>query len=430
MEDHEKIELRSDDVQEILGTPPSWIVRWGTSFVFLGVAMLGLVSWMVKYPDIIHAPILITTELPPVPVVARTTGYLSKLLIKENDTVQAGDLLVVLQSTTNYEDVFRLEEQMSTLDSLTPAVLAAFKPDGTLNIGDLQLHYSSFVQILKDFQFKKSENFGAQNVDQFEKQIRNTEKLIKTENEKLVSTYQNLELANSNFKRQQLLFSQKVIPLAELENAKGEVYKHELNIKNVKSHIEELNGQILQLRKGILEVNQSSKESNSTKYVSLVESIQQLRTAIQKWKQQYLLMAPISGKVSFFNSYWAENQDVKDGAEVMAIIPSHGSAKVGLVSLPTFGSGKVKAGQRVVIKFESYPYQEHGVVEGVVESKALLPKDKTLTVRVTLPNGLKTSYGKELKFDQQMQGLAEVITEERRFIERMFDKLISAIKNH
>ena len=248
--------------------------------------------------------------------------------------------------------------------------------------------------------------------------------------DKLGSTFQNLELAVSNFKRQQLLFSQKVIPLAELENAKGEVYKHELNIKNVRSHIEELNGQILQLRKGILEVNQSSKESNSTKYVSLVESIQQLRTAVQKWKQQYLLTAPISGKVSLFNNFWAENQDVKDGSEVMAIIPPNGSNKVGFVSLPTFGSGKVKQGQRVVIKFESYPYQEHGVVEGTVDSKALLPKDKTISVRVTLPNGLKTSYGKELKYDQQMQGLAEVITEERRFIERMFDKLISAIKNH
>ena len=123
MEDFEKIELRSEDVQEILGTPPAWIIRWGTSFIFLGVGLLGLVSWMVKYPDIIHAPILITTELPPVPVVARTTGYLSKLLVKENDTVQAGDLLVVLQNPARYEDVFKLELQLKKLDSLTPSVL-------------------------------------------------------------------------------------------------------------------------------------------------------------------------------------------------------------------------------------------------------------------------------------------------------------------
>ena len=351
-------------------------------------------------------------------------------MVKENDTVQAGDLLVILQNPAYYEDVFKLEKQISTLDSLTPSVLAAFKPDATLNIGDLQLNYSSFVQVLKEFQFKKIENFGAQNVDQFEKQIRNTEKLIITEREKLEATRNSLKLAVSNFERMRDLFAQKVESLVNLENAKKEVYKYELEIKSVKSHVEELQGQILQLRKGILEVNQTTKESNSTKYVSLVETIQQLRTAIQKWKQQYLMTAPISGKVSFFNNYWAENQDVKDGSEVMAIIPPNGSGKIGLLSLPMAGSGKVKEGQRVVIKFDSYPYQEHGVVDGIVESKALLPKDKTLTVRVILPNGLRTSYGKDLKFDQQMQGAAEVITEERRFIERMFDKLISAFKNH
>ena len=53
MEEFEKIQLRSDDVQEILGTPPSWIVRWGSTFIFLGVILLGVVSYIVKYPDII-----------------------------------------------------------------------------------------------------------------------------------------------------------------------------------------------------------------------------------------------------------------------------------------------------------------------------------------------------------------------------------------
>ena len=115
----------------------------------------------------------------------------------------------------------------------------------------------------------------------------------------------------------------------------------------------------------------------------------------------------------------------------MAIIPPNGKDIVGFVSLQMSGSGKVKEGQRVVIKFDSYPYQEYGVVEGTVLAKALLPKnDKVISVRVDLPKGLMTSYNKTLKFDQQMQGSAEIITEERRFIERLFDKLISAFKNH
>ena len=99
------------------------------------------------------------------------------------------------------------------------------------------------------------------------------------------------------------------------------------------------------------------------------------------------------------------------------------------MELTLSGSGKVREGQRVVMKFDSYPYDRYGVVQGQVQSKALLPRDnKTISVRVALPHRLKTNRGYELKFDQQMIGSAEIITEERRFIERMFDKLISIFR--
>lgn len=430
MEEHDKIELRSEDVQEILGTPPSWILRWGTILIFMGIGILAWVVWVVKYPDIIHAPILITTEMPPVPVVARSTGYLSRLIVKDGDTVKAGNLLVVLQSTANYEDIIKLENKLAQLDSLTPSVFSAFKPESNLILGSLQLNYSAFIQILKEFQFKKEENFGAQNVVQIQQQILSTRRLIRVEQDRLNSTERNAKLAQENFNVQQRLYNQHVISLVDLQNAKKEVNRQEQDVKSVRSRIEELNGEVLRLQKSILEVNQLTKETNTNKYVSLVESINQLRSAITEWKQNYLMTAPIDGKVSFYNNYWAENQDVKENAEVMAILPPNGSGMVGIVDLPMPSSGKVREKQRVVIKFASYPFQEFGVVEGLVVSKALLPKDKNnISVRVSLPNGLKTTYKKELRFDQQMQGSAEIITEERRFAERMFENLISAFKN-
>lgn len=434
MEEFEKIQLRSDDVQEILGTPPSWIVRWGSTFIFLGVLLLGVVSYIVKYPDIIHAPIQITTESPPVPIVARTTGYLSKLIVKENDSVKTGDLLVVLQNPAYYEDVLKLEKQLVAFDSLTPSVLTQFQPESGMHLGDLQLNYSSFVQILKEYQFKKEENFEAQNVSQIAQQIDNTEKLIRTEREKLKTANNSLELTRKNVERNKTLYAQSVISRSQLEEVIREANNQEQLIKNINSSVEEYQGRILQLQKSRMEFQSMTRTSNTSQYNSLVESINQLRTAISQWKLKYLLTAPIGGKISFFNNYWAENQDIKEGAEVMAIVPPNGAGMVGFVPLPTSGSGKVKAGQRVVIKFDSYPYQEYGIVEGEVISKALLPKsdrvEKVISVRVDLPKGLMTSYRKTLKFEQQMQGSAEIITEERRFIERLFDKLISVFKNH
>jgi multidrug resistance efflux pump len=434
MEEYEKIELRSDDVQEILGTPPSWILRWGITFIFMGVILLGVVSWIVKYPDIIHAPVRITTNVPPVPVVARTTGYLAKLLVKEGDTVKQGDLLVVMQNPAKYEDVFRLESQLTVLDSMNANVLRHFEPESNLIIGDLQLNYSSFIQILKEFQFKQESGYTKQSTAQIEQQIKNTQKQKQLEIERLASAQNNVELSKQAFLRKQTLYSQNVISRDQLEEGKKEVFSYEQSIKTIRTSIEEMDGRVLLLQKNIMELEQNTQTTNSSQFNNLVESVNQLKTAIAKWKQTYLLTAPNDGKISFFNNYWSENQDIKEGAEVMAVLPQNdtkGSDMIGIIELQMAGSGKVIEGQRVVIKFDSYPYQEFGVVEGRVLQKALLPKnDKAISVRISLPQGLNTSYHKTLKFEQQMQGYGEIITEEKRFIERMFDKLISVFKNH
>ena len=344
--------------------------------------------------------------------------------------MHVGDLLVVLQSAANYEHILKLEKELSALEVLTPSVIEGFQPDMGLSLGEIQLNYSSFVQILKELQFKKEENFISQTVNQYDSQIKNYERLIKTEKDKQATAQKNLQLAKNRFEEKRQLYTQNVISRNDLEDAKKEEYRYEQDLKNIKSNVEQLNGQILNVRKSILDVQQTTKEVNTTKYVGLIEAMNLLKGAIQKWKQTYLLTAPSDGRVSFYNNYWAENQDIREGAAVMAIVPSNGSGIVGMVELPLAGAGKVREGQRVVMKFYSYPYDRFGIVYGEVLSKALLPRDnKTISVRVALPNRLHTNRGYDLKFDQQMTGSAEIITEERRFIERMFDKLLSIFRS-
>jgi multidrug resistance efflux pump len=431
MEEHDKIELRHEDVQEILGTPPSWIVRWGITVILLGVGVLFWVGWVVKYPDIIRAQVQVTTETPPVPVVARTTGYLSKLAVKDGDYVSKDTILVILQSTANYVDVLQLDENLHMLDSLTPSVIEDFRPSVGLNLGDIQPSYSAFVQTLKEFQFKKEANFSAKTVNQLDAQIRNLDSQIRGEKDKLGVAESNLRAVKQRFMEKQKLYMQNVISRNELEDAKKEELKADVEIKNVKTAIDQLNGSILQIKRGILDVQQTTQASSATNYATLIEAIYQVKTSINRWKQAYLLTAPMSGKVSFFNDYWAQNQNIKEGDNVMAIVPTDGKGIVGLLAVPMSISGKVLENQRVVMKFDSYNYQDWGVVNGVVASKALVPNaQKMLSVRVNLTNGLVTSYGKNLTFDQQMLGSAEIISEDKRFVERLFNKLISAFRNN
>ena len=70
------------------------------------------------------------------------------------------------------------------------------------------------------------------------------------------------------------------------------------------------------------------------------------------------------------------------------------------------------------------PYMEFGFLTGKVVSVSLLTDDKSMyTVTVSLPQDLRTSYGKVLEFKGELTGIAEVMTDERSVTGRLFGPL-------
>ena len=88
--------------------------------------------------------------------------------------------------------------------------------------------------------------------------------------------------------------------------------------------------------------------------------------------------------------------------------------------LPQSGAGKVRTGQRVHIKLDNYPYNEFGLVDGYVETVSQISRENAFLLTVILPEGLTTSFQKKLEFKQEMQGIAEVVTEDLTLIDRLF----------
>jgi HlyD family secretion protein len=73
----------------------------------------------------------------------------------------------------------------------------------------------------------------------------------------------------------------------------------------------------------------------------------------------------------------------------------------------------------VNIKLSGYPYLEYGMVRGVVKSKSMVPSGDAYVIEIELPDGLTTLYGKPLEFTQNMQGTAEIITENIRLLQKI-----------
>ncbi|HRD80005.1 MAG TPA: hypothetical protein PLL53_04535, partial [Saprospiraceae bacterium] len=101
---------------------------------------------------------------------------------------------------------------------------------------------------------------------------------------------------------------------------------------------------------------------------------------------------------------------------------------VGKAELPALQSGKVAAGQRASIRLDGYPAEQFGEVEASVVSVALLPRSDTYLVELSLPDTLRSTYGKLLPFKPEMSGTARIVTEERRALDRMLGQMRDLLK--
>ncbi len=174
-------------------------------------------------------------------------------------------------------------------------------------------------------------------------------------------------------------------------------------------------------KRQLLQDYKIKKLEEREKYYSVLhESFLNLKAQLKIWENNYLLVSPISGTVTF-TKFWSENQIVNKDEPVLSIVPLETGDYVGRINLKMNRSGKVKAGQEVNIKLSGYPYLEYGMVKGTVKSISLVPSGDSYVIELLLPSGLTTLYGKKLDFTQNMQGTAEIITEDLRLLQKIIN---------
>ncbi|KAB1155106.1 HlyD family secretion protein, partial [Tenacibaculum aiptasiae] len=99
------IEIRSEDVQEILSQVPNWMIRWGNTLFLVLILMLLFISWFVKYPDVITSEVMVTTSFPPEKIYAKSTGQFEVFLANEGKNVSKNEMLAVIENSASYKDV-------------------------------------------------------------------------------------------------------------------------------------------------------------------------------------------------------------------------------------------------------------------------------------------------------------------------------------
>lgn len=428
MSDHKEIELRSEDVQEILTRVPHWMIRWGNVVILSIILILFSVSWMIKFPDLISTQITITTAIPPEKLVAKTSGKIQAILVTDRTNVNKNTPLAVIENSANYKDVILLKSIIDTIDinkSKFP-----FEKLVSAQLGEIESSYAIFQkESIANELNKKLQPYKVEGVAQSYEAIQLKERLSLLESQKSINQSE-LELQKKDLERYEGLYKKEIVAAQEIEKQRLVYLQSQKNYKNVLNTISTLKSSLNELNRTnkTTQINESKENINLESNV--VQAFYQLKKVIKDWELNYVLRSSINGKVSFLQ-IWAVNQNIEVGSTVFAIIPNEKSNFIGKIKAPALNSGKIKMGQDVTIRLANYPDTEFGIIKGKVIAISLTPdKENNLLIDVSLPIGLKTSYKKQIAFQQEMTGNADIITEDLRLIERLLYQFRGVFKSN
>ena len=432
MEDHDKLELRSDEFKEILGTPPKWIVQYGTTFLVLGFFIIALFSYFFTYPDIVKADIKIGTVDPPVSVVTKEYGHLDNI-IEEQSIVEKGDIVAILREDSgDANDILELDETVRELEKFQNE-FGEYEYEKDLRLGSLEPAYLAFVQLHqdRDQKYTRVSNFQSDEIDRLNFKIQDIEKDNVILKEQMMEIDTSIAYYEGKYKEQLI----KLITLEKSSEASVRLQQdRQEKVKSLKRDQENIEREIFVNEREIGDIyaeqfrlREGTKNEAFSRFTEKRLKLIDLREAINKWKEEHLIYAPISGKVYYTDLLKAGDVVAKKNSRIMAIVPLDAENLIqGKMYISPIESGKIRKGQPVNIRFNSYPTAKYGLLMGSVEDKAKIPNAETgkVFVRINI-DSLVTTSGDYLTFEHDMQGYAHIITEDRPLLFRFFDYFLS-----
>lgn len=421
-EKEKDIELRCEEVQEILTRPPHTLIRWGITVFFIVLALFFIGGCFFKYPDVISASITITTEHPPVWIMARGSGKIKEVYHKDRDSVRTEEIIAVLENPAVTEDVLLLKKELDSFNPADSSVCTKSFPE-KLVLGSIQSAYASFLKSLTDYRNFLSLDLYKQKVDATRKELQEYRNYINHLKKQAELDKEQVQIAETSHRREKKLFDEGLTAQSEYEEAKQTFLNKQQGREQLMTSLSSAKIQEAQLQQSIIETQmEQSREANNL-ITALKAARNELGVSINDWELTYLFSSPASGILSY-NNIWQKNQNVNSGDKVFSIVAKETGNIIGKIKLPVNGSGKVMPGQRVNISVTGFPYMEFGFLTGKVISVSLLADDEsTYTVTVSLPQDLRTSYNKILEFKGELSGTAEVMTDERSVTERLLSPL-------
>lgn len=415
-------DIHSEDLQEIISKPPSWLLKRGITFIVLTIFMIFGLTFFIRYPEVVPVSMKFNTSSAPKVLTSKISGNLVKILVKDGMAVDKNTDIAYVESVADHNQVLNLLDKMKQVRSST-IELADLKDIVTpteLELGELQnsyqnfyLAYLNYVAINKEGIYQKRKNF-----------IQNEVKYINEQSQRIQQSFdlqkRELALAEEEYAKYQILAKKKVISQLELQQKEALLLAKRQSIPQTENTIISNQSSRLSKDKEMSEINNQMFEEEKKFYQSLNTFI----SDAENWKKQYVISSPSKGTL-IYGDFLQENQLIKMGEELF-YVNANKDDYYGEILIPQSKSSKVKIGQKVLIKVQSYPYQEYGYLRGKIDYISDIPiRDSVFFSKVILKRSQQDSV---IKLKPGILADADIITEDKSIIKRIWLNLTKSLK--
>ena len=412
--------IRSEEVQDILSAPPHKLLSIGSSVIGGILLVLFIACFIFKYPDTISCAVTITKTEPPVWVVAKMSGRLQELYAKDGQHVKADDIIAVIENPANTQDVLTLDSLLSSTSWENEDCIGICLDNA--HLGSIQSVYTTLAKAITDYNNFVNNNLYDQRIAAEEAQLRPYSDYLTSVSKQVDYSQRINTLSKGNYQREKILHDKGLTSVSDLESTEQGLLNSSMSTEHMRSSLANAKIQVAQIRNTISELKMQKEQEKRQLETALQSAWESTRTAIQEWKQAYLLQSPITGVVSY-NNLWKTNQNITAGDKAFSVVSTHEKTTIGKAKIPVAGSGKVKPGQRINIQLDGYPYLEYGFLTGKVVSVASMPDEDIYTATFEVKSGEVTSYGKHIGKSGDLTGTGEIITEDLSVAVRLIGPL-------
>lgn len=411
-----------------IGPIPRWITSWGIVMIIFLLSVILLGGFLISFPDIIPARVIISTSNPPVKIVSRSTGLISQMHVGNNQLVNEGQVISVLANPARYEDVQVIAAIIPVIDTarIFSEQMKQLKIRSGLQLGELQSSYSEVIHVLQQYQYFITKNNYHSRIEQLQKQADLQTALSLNLREKKELLRQRSQLQFSRYLMDSGLITARVISGLEYEESRKRMIDQKLSESSNEVDILQSYLNVVEYQKSISEQNALLQNEENVLQIKLKQAARQFQGAFSQWEQKYVLRSPISGKVSFFK-FWKENQFVNSGESVFMVTPlTHEYVVKGSVGI--IKAGKIKENQKILIKLTAYPFEEFGMLEGSVRGLSQVYMEDSFYLDISLDKGLLTNSGKPIPPQYLLNGTGEIITNDKSFFQRLLETLTTSMR--